>query len=84
MKATKQTILMLTPETHLRLKVTAVATRRTMGELIKALLDRLDPGPHSIDDDLKFLKNLEMFRSEEAAELKAANINELEIVQEAK
>ena len=42
-KATKQTILMLTPATHLRLKVLATSCDMTMGNFIKMLLDRFEP-----------------------------------------
>jgi len=78
-KATKQTILMLTPETHLRLKVLATCSKKTMGEFIKFLMDRFEHGkPYTVEDDLKFLKHLEAQAKE--AEAKARTVvDELEI-----
>ncbi|MDH3358850.1 MAG: hypothetical protein OER59_08090 [Desulfobulbaceae bacterium] len=42
-KATKQTILMLTPETHLRLKIAAVSQGTTMGRTILGMLEKCYP-----------------------------------------
>ena len=78
-KATKKTILMLSPMTHLKLKVCAAATGHTMGNLIKVLLDRLDPDNHTVEQQLQFLEHLEMFAKEDQDKAVAAKINNLEI-----
>ena len=76
---TKKTILMLTPATHLRLKVLAAATGLTMGDFLTKVLNRFEPGQnYTVDDDLQFLEHLEMFAKSEQAKAKT-KVDKLEI-----
>ena len=82
--ATKKTILMLTPATHLRLKVMASCGGLTMGALIKKLLDRVEPGgAYSAEDDLRLLNHLEQVAADEDAEA-STKVGKLEIQEAAK
>ena len=72
--------IFLSPSVHLRLKVLATCGKMTMGEFIGYLLDRFEPGQtYTVDQDLEFLKHLEMFAKAEQDKAVAAKINNLEI-----
>ena len=75
--------IFLPPAVHLRLKVVAASCDLTMGQTIKKLLDRLEPGTsYGVDDDLSLWDLLVQQTKETTASAKTV-VDELKIKQEA-
>ena len=83
--ATKKTIVMLTEQQHLRLKVLAAMSKCTFGEFIQLMMDRFEQGKkYSVEDDIFTLELIEKQNKDAQAEAKASGIPGLEIQQEAR
>ena len=56
-KATKKTILMLSPQTHLKIKCYAAACKLTMGQLLTKLVDKFEDKTYSTEEYINFLSD---------------------------